>query len=206
MLILILILLNLVFYRRTLGYAGICDDIPVFNGGVPIPKGSKWMYFWYHLYGRKYTSWKLAHAQTLGMHTLTCILIYLAFGKNYVSFIASLLFLINPVNNAGSCWISGRTYVQNTICALLMWMFPLFAPITYLYGTYFSGASLILFPLIFLFTKYKVLALLVIVGFLREHSRIFDKKNPASKFNTESNDELKKIAPRKIIVSLKTFG
>jgi tetratricopeptide (TPR) repeat protein len=40
---------------------------------------------------------------------------------------------------------------------------------------------------------------------LREHPRVFSKK-PGSKFITESNAELKTIAPRKIIVSFKSLG
>jgi tetratricopeptide (TPR) repeat protein len=41
---------------------------------------------------------------------------------------------------------------------------------------------------------------------LREKNRIFDKKNPGSKFNTESNNELRAIAPRKLIVMFKSLG
>ncbi len=200
----LIIFINLLFYNRTLKYAGVCDDIPVFNNPITIPKG--WMYFWYHLQGRKYVSWKLAHTQVLAVHTINCILIYIAFGMNYTSLIASLLFSVNPVNNQCSIWISGKGYAQNTLCALLMYMFPHFSFIPYLYGTYFCGASLLLFPLVFLFTPYWYMSGLVLIGLLREHQRIFDKKNPGSKFNTESNDELRAIKPRKIIIVFKTLG
>lgn len=206
MFIILIVLVNLLFYIRTTSYQGICDDIPVFNSGNPIPKGSKWMYFWYHLQGRKYVSWKLAHWQVLTVHTMNCILIYLAFGRSYYSALAALLFSINPVNNQCSIWISGKGYAQNTLCALLVWMFPYFSLIPYLYGTYFCGPSLLLFPLVFLFTPYWYLSGLVLIGLLREHPRVFNKKDPASKFNMESNDELKKIAPRKIIIMFKTIG
>jgi tetratricopeptide (TPR) repeat protein len=47
---------------------------------------------------------------------------------------------------------------------------------------------------------------LVLLGLWREHPRVFDKKNPGSKFNTESNDELRAIKPRKIIIAFKTLG
>jgi len=207
MIILLIILINLLFYIRTIDYQGICDDIPVFNGPMVIPKSRwMWMYFWYHLQGRKYVSWKLAHWQTLGIHTLNCILIYLAFGRNNFSAIAALLFSINPINNQCSIWISGKGYSQNTTCALLMWIFPYFSIIPYLYGTYFCGASLVLFPLVFLFTKHWWLVSLIILGFLREKNRIFDKTNPGSKYNMESNPELRTIAPRKVIIMFKTIG
>jgi hypothetical protein len=202
--ILLIILTNLLFYYRTLSYAGICDDIPVFNKPEPIGKG--WMKFWYHLHGRKYQSYKLAHCQTLGIHTLNCVLIYLAFGSNYISALTALLFAVNPVNNQCSVWMSGKGYSMNTTCALLMWMFPYVSPLTYVYGLYFNGASLLFFPLVFLFTKYWWLSSLVLLGLWREHMRIFDKKNPGSKFNTESNNELRAIAPRKIIVMFKSLG
>ena len=152
MIIALIVLVNLLFYYRTLSYAGVCDDIPVFNGAIKMPTG--WMKFWYHLQGRKYTSWKLAHAQVLAIHTINCILIYIAFGMNYTSAVAALLFSVNPVNNQCSMWISGKGYAQNTTYALLMWLFPGFSILFYLMGTYFCGASLLLFPLVFLFTPY----------------------------------------------------
>ena len=205
MIIALIILVNLLFYIRTTNYQGVCDDIPVFNQAVEIPKG-RWMKFWYHLQGRKYTSWKLAHWQTLVIHTTNCILIYIAFGMNTTSCIGALLFAVNPVNNQCSIWISGKGYAQNTLCALLMWIFPYFSIIPYLYGTYFCGHGIILFPLVFLFTKYWWLSSLVLLGLFREKNRIFDIKNPGSKFNTESNSELKSIAPRKLIIMFKSLG
>jgi tetratricopeptide (TPR) repeat protein len=201
----LIILVNLLFYYRTLKYPGICDDIPVFNQAVEIPPG-KWTYFWYHLHGRKYKEWLLPHCQVLGIHTLNCILIYIAFGMNYTSLAASLLFAVNPIGNQGSIWLSGKGYAMNLTCGLLMWIFPLASPLIYCYGLYFNGASLILFPLVFLFTKYWWLSFMIIMGFLREKDRIFNKKDPASKFNTESNKELKTLAPRKLIVFFKTMG
>ena len=204
MIILLIILTNLLFYLRTLDFPGVCDDIPVFNQPIPMPK-SWWTYFWYHLHGRKYFSWKFAHWQTFIVHTLNCVLIYLALGRNHVSAMTALLFSINPINNQCSIWISGKGYSQNTACALLMWLFPYFSVIPYLYGTYFCGPSILLFPLVFLFTKYKWLSLLIILGLWREHCRIFDSR-PNSKYMTESNQELKTIAPRKIIIMFKTFG
>jgi len=205
MYIALIILVNLLFYLKTLKYQGICDDIPVFAQNIKIP-GGLWMKFWYHWHGRKYTSYKLAHAITISIHTINCILIYIAFGMNYTSLLASLLFAVNPVNNQGSMWISGKGYSTNTMCALLMWMFPYFSIIPYCFGTYFCGPSLVFFPLVFLFTKYWYLSFLVIIGLLREKDRIFNKKDPASKFNTESNKELLSVKPRKLIIALKSYG
>ena len=204
MIIALIILVNLLFYIRTMNYAGICDDIPIFNLVREIPKG-KWMYFWYHLHGYKYKEWKLPHIQTLSIHTLNCILIYIVFGMNYTSLIAALLFSVNPVNNQCSIWMSGKCYSMNTTYSLLMWCFPLTSPLIYLFATYFCGASIILFPLVFLFTKYWWLAGIVGLGLYREYKRIFNK-SPNSKFMTESNTELKSIKPRKIILFFKTLG
>jgi len=201
----LIVIINILFYYRTISYAGICDDIPIFNLVTEIPKGW-WMNFWYHLHGRKYKSWKLAHSQTLAIHTINSVLIYIVFGMNTVSLLAALLFSVNPVNNQCSIWISGKGYSMNTTCALLMWMFPLFSPVIYLVGTYFCGASLVLFPLIFLFTKYWWLASLALIGLWREKGRIWDKKNPASKYNTESNKELLTIHWGKVILAFRTYG
>jgi len=187
-----------------LKFAGICDDIPVFNGKMEMPTG--WMKFWYHLYGRKYTSWKMAHWQTFCIHIINCMLIYKAFGANNTSLIAALLFSINPINNQCSIWLSGKGYSLNLTCALLMWIFPLASPLIYIYAPYFQGPSILLFPLVFLFTPYWYLVFLIPLGLWREWARIFDKKNPNSKYNTESNKELQTLAPRKVIIIFKTIG
>ncbi len=202
--IVLIILINVLLYHKTLSYAGICDDIPVFNQAVEMPKG--WMKFWFHLHGRKYTSWKLAHYQTLTIHTINCILLYIAFGRNPTSLMAALLFSVNPVNNQCSIWLSGKGYSMNATCALLMWMFPYASPLIYMYAPYFQGPSILLFPLVFLFTAHWYFALLVPLGLWREWHRVFDKKNPNSKYNTESNAELQVIAPRKIIIMFKSLG
>jgi tetratricopeptide (TPR) repeat protein len=59
---------------------------------------------------------------------------------------------------------------------------------------------------VFLFTKHWWLAGLAILGLWREYGRVFNKTDPNSKFNTESNSELKAIAPRKIIILFKSLG
>ena len=51
-------------------------------------------------------------------------MIYLALGKNNLSFLTAILFSINPVNIQGSVWISGRNYVISSILTLAMFMFP----------------------------------------------------------------------------------
>lgn len=210
MIAILLILLNIILYTRTVNYPGICDDVPVFNQQVEIPEWKYfpkwWSYFWYHLHGRKYLEWRLPRIQVIGIHTINCILIYYAFGHNTISAMAAFLFAVNPVNNQCSIWLSGKGYAINTTCALLMWMFPLFSPVFYLFGTYFCGASLLLFPLIFLFTKYWWLSFLVIWGWYREKDRIFNKKNPTSKFNTESNPELLSVHRRKFVLMFKSYG
>lgn len=202
---LLIIAVNVLFYWRALKFHLICDDIPVFNQPVEIPKGW-WMFFWYHLHGRKYTNTKFCHVLVLCIHTLNCLLIYWVFGHSQLSLLAALLFALNPTNNQSSIWISGKGYAMNLTCALLMWGFPLASPLIYLYGTYFQGPSLMFFPLMFLLTKHWYLAFLVILGLYREYGRIFDKKNPASKFNTESNKELLSVKPKKLIVAMKSLG
>lgn len=208
--ILLLILVNILLYYRTTKFIGICDDIPVFNQPVEIPTGrffgKNWTTFWYHLHGRKYTSWRLAHWQVIGIHTLNCALIYIVFGRNPISALAAFIFAVNPVNNQCSMWISGKGYAMNVSCALLMWAYPAWGALIYIYGTYFHGVSLLLFPLMFIFSKHWFLVALIVWGFQREYGRVFNKKDPRSKYNTESNKELKTIAPRKLVIMFKTLG
>lgn len=63
---------------------------------------------------------KAEHVFTCFLHAVTCALIYLALGKNEVSYWAGVLYAVNASNNQTSIWLNGRRYQINIILTLLM--------------------------------------------------------------------------------------
>jgi len=65
---------------------------------------------------------KVDHIFQTVLHAVACVLIYFVFGATNVSFIAALLYAVNPVNVHTAIWLNGRRYLTNTILILLMLM------------------------------------------------------------------------------------
>ena len=115
--ILLIILVNLVFFFKTLRYGFVSDDEfrvqetkkDIINP-VNIIKS---------LFGKVILNSEVEHLLSLLVHTVTCIMIYFAFGMNSISLMASLLFAVNPATYQGGIWISGRGYALSTIAILL---------------------------------------------------------------------------------------
>lgn len=61
----------------------------------------------------------------LTIHTINCLLIYVIFGMTQTSFLASLLFAVNPVGLQAGLWISGRNYSKATMLALAPMLFDI---------------------------------------------------------------------------------
>ena len=165
------------------------------------PKGF-WRGVWTQLRGQRYFNPRQAHIVTLTIHILNCCLIYLAFGHNNVSLLASLLFSINPINSqGGAIWISGKPYSTATTLVLLMYLFPYVSPV-FFYLTSFCSASAIFSSLPFFFTKYWFLGLMPFIAFPILRGVVMKKWC----LNNTSNKEMVSIAPRKIIPFLKSYG
>ena len=198
---LLIFLVNLLFYHRTLSYGYVSDDIAVANHPEPIPK-NKWQTFWINFRGQRYTNPRLAHSMTLGVHIFNSWLIYAAFGLNVTSLCAGLFFAVNPINTqGGSVWISGRPYSHATTCVLAMYALPWLAPLFYGATVFFSAAALF-GPLPFLLTRFWFWVFLPPIFVGAFYSVIMKKWN----LNQTSNKEMKAIVWRKIIPFLKTFG
>jgi len=107
----IIILLNLIFFYRTLRYELVSDDMDGFK-----EKGN-----WYRriVHGNAGNNVQVEHLLTLLNHTVNCILIYISFGSTQISFIAACLFSINPANSQASVWISGKIYSRYLTIVLL---------------------------------------------------------------------------------------
>jgi hypothetical protein len=132
MLILILILLNLAFFWRTLKFKHCIDDWegrrcgckepeyylrPAMQSGkiVHIETCKKcekqkqgftpkghWQLMLWNIIGVYTTHPKVAHASTLAIHTINVVLIYWAFGHNMFSFMVAALFSVHAVATQGS--------------------------------------------------------------------------------------------------------
>lgn len=121
--VLLIILFNLVNYFRTLKYGYVCDDMVAAR---TVRKG-KLSDVWGLVNGSLYwNNPEVEHLITLSIHTLNCSLIYLVFGQNTVSFVAALLFSVNPANNQGSVLLSGRMYQRFLTLTLVLAYFNLF--------------------------------------------------------------------------------
>jgi len=199
--ILIILITVLFFYRRTVYYGYIIDDAQVATQDNE-RKGHWFKDFWLQVKGGSYFQPRTEHTITLLFHTLNSILIYLAFGSNQVSFLAAMLFGLNPVNTQASVWLSGKVYSIATTCILLgLWLKPLF-PLFYFAG-YFFSLNVVLFPLLFLFMKpifYVPLTLVLIYAFRKRV--VYEPKRRYE----QSTDHMTELSPRKLIISLKTFG
>ena len=97
--ILIVILLNLVFYFRTLRYGLVSDAMDIDLENLYSRRFTV-SYYWDIFLGRaSHYNTEVEHLITLLIHTLNCSLIYIKFGASPVSFMAAMLLFINPYNS-----------------------------------------------------------------------------------------------------------
>lgn len=140
--IVIILLLNIIVYWRTLYYGYVGDDVersqrkPCKDSNTceefkkvnmqacqpcKKPEFKNFIQRWHiQFMGIRHLNAMHAHFITLWIHTICCVAIYLCLGANNVSFLTAILFSINPINLQGSVWISGRPYVTSTFLTLLM--------------------------------------------------------------------------------------
>jgi len=200
--ILTIILLNFLFYWRTLKYEFISDDKAIQartpEGGYPNPKNA-WQRFYMQFRCRRYINSREVHLMNFVVHLINCVLIYVVFGMNDIAFLTAILFTINPINLQCVAWCSGRAYAISTTLVLCMFILPFMAPL-FFYLTRFFSVNAIFAPLCFITTKYWYLALMVPVGLWLERKRLKEKST------TSVSVEMKTIGLRKVVTFIKTFG
>lgn len=136
--ILVIIALNVAMYWKILWNDYIVDDYQMYvrnskGEGENLIKEKSWLGFIkFKLYGAGTFSYKdikgtsiakaimMDNALVLVLHTTVCVLMYLTFGANLISFWAAVLYTINPINNQTSVWKNGRRFQINSILVLLM--------------------------------------------------------------------------------------
>lgn len=201
----IIALLNLLVYYKTLFYGYVGDDVERAERKEPVFKNifHRW---WIQFIGLRHTNSMIAHFISLWTHIACCCLVYLALGRTNISFLAALLFSINPVNIQGSIWVSGRNYVTSSILTLLMWMFPYISWVFYLATGYFAVNAWVA-PLVFLGTKYwYMIGIIPLIWILTPHNRsTLNRKLWETGGLKTTNTEMRAIKLRKIIPFIKTY-
>lgn len=216
----LIVVTNLLLYFKTLRFKFVSDDFSCWKN-PPVPKN-----VWHKLFlqitgqmkiyakslhmvrsnGKFYVALvrteEMEHLLTLCIHIGICLSIYLAFGASWVSFVAAMLYSVNPVNNQGTIWPSGRGYALPILFLMLAYAIPILSPILLYFCTWYTVGFVA--PLALLgSSKFYILAILPLVWFI--HSRKF-KTAVANKQRTECFDEDRLVHPKKLILGIKTFG
>lgn len=208
-----IIIVNLALYYRTLRFKFVSDDLAVFMN--PPAVKNRWHKIWMRFTGQiklknKSYVWhknkfvgieteEMEHFIALLLHTLICVMIYLAFG----SIIAALLYSVNPVNNQGTIWPGGRGYALPILCILLALTWNWAAIPALIFCTSFTIGFLA--PLTMLGSIKWYLVGVGVLGWIihaRKFTTAVKNKSVAESF---TEDRLS-FHPRKFVLAIKTFG
>jgi len=201
----IIAVLNLIVYYKTLFYGYVGDDVERSERKEPVFKNA-WHRRWIQFIGLRHINSMVSHFISLITHTICCLMIYLALGRNNLSFLTAILFSINPVNMQGSIWISGRNYVTSSILTLAMFIFPKLSWLFYTATSHFAVNAWFA-PLVFLGTKYWYMAGIIPAVWLvttNNRATLYRKLWETGDLKT-TNTEMRAIKIPKIIPFLKTY-
>ena len=188
----------LIAYFRALSCGYVIDDIePSHNKNEPKNRLQR---FWWRIIGVKHSNPQLEHLITIVIHLCVCELIYFAFGRNNVSFIAALLFVVNPAGSQCSVWLSGKCYAIATGIVLLMFLSKWLTPLLY-FAVFTFSVNSVLSPLIFLRSPFWFWGVLVLYGAWKilRHPTVNKRAGIATGVH-------KQIKGKKIIIFLKSLG
>lgn len=197
----IIVVVSLVMFFRTLRLKYVSDDVVVART-APKPRNT-WHRLILQLTGNGHYHPEEAHLLTTLLHTAVCVFIYLGLGKSDVSFLAALLFCVNPRNNQGSIWISGRVnYVIPTLMFVVSLSIPFVAPVALWFAT--RSATAFLTPIGFLGSSQWWL-ILIALGCWVVNLKYF-KRQVKGKMEAESVNLDKEVSFKKLIIAVKTYG
>lgn len=215
----IICIVNMALYLKTLRFKFMSDDFSVWQNPPPFKNNwhRRWLQFMgsRKIYNNTYVPfWKgrprLAifkteeqeHLLALTLHTLLCVGIYFAFGRNDISFIAALLYSVNPVNNQGTIWPGGRGYVYPALGLVITLAVPYLAPLALFFGMSFTVGFLAPLALIG-HSSWFVLACILVMWLI--HSRKF-RTAVRSKAGSEQFTEDRRFHWGKLVLAAKTLG
>lgn len=195
----IILLVNLLFYMKTIKFGYVSDDLDYIKNHKHSTK--PWHYWLERLTFGKKVAW-VDHSLQVFYHASTCAFIYLGFGATNVSFLAALLFSFNPANSQASIWLSGRGYLLPLLCLLVAMACPIISPVMIYLLVWFTAGFLA--PLALLGSPYEYLILLAPIAWFL-HAKRFHK-TVDSKIKAEGFVEDAKFSLSKIVIAIKTFG
>src|SRR6185436_15795163 len=203
---LIIIALVFVVYYRTFFFGLIVDDI---RHNQHIKDGFFKVSFVKNLQRRFYGIGTLArngktnliheHIFSTIIHAIICLLMYYVFGQNLVSFMAAVLYVVNPVNNQTAIWLNGRRYAMNIVIVLSMlalgkWGIILYPLIAFLQVSAFFA------PILYGWVGILILPLVLFLA----GREIRDKMN--YRFDKVVNSQHRKFHFKKAIPIIKIYG
>lgn len=201
--VLLIILTNIILYFRTIFFSIIIDDIQWKKKNIKFEFNLQSLAL--KLYGAgTFKDERIDHAFTIVLHTIASVLIYVAFGSNYISFLGALLYSIHPANNQTAVWLNGRRYLVNVILVLLIWICKPIGILLYALTPLFQ-VSAVAAPLLYLLTDYWYVSLTCLIFPLLFGKFIINKF--FSRFSDKlKGSEMTRISPQKAILMVKTFG
>lgn len=204
---LIILLVCLAVFYRSLKYGIVVDDIANRKKAHKYPSGEMRRPLWRRVVRRlngehPVHNIVLDHAITLGIHTLVCMLMYRVFG----SLPAAILFAVNVGNNQVSLWLNGKRYAVNAVlCLLALLTMPWGIGLWALTGIF--QASAVTFPLIMMLAGSWWLSLAIPLFFLVGDKHMIkwlrSKASACKKNNTQGYVEWNW---RKVFFMLKTIA
>lgn len=217
--IIIIVCLVIIFYIRTLEYSLIVDDIrhytKISNGSYRWRDISKVNGFqnkikiiFYRTRDRWYGAGTLGlntiwdHALTTAMHALTCVLIYLVFGANQISFWASVLYALNPTNDQVAIWLNGRRYQMVIILSLMALLFKPWGVLFYLITPMFQFTAFFL-PVLY-WDVSPLFCLIPLLIYLYSRKRVH--REVKGRMARIHNKDQREWSAKRIIVVIKTYG
>lgn len=198
----IIIIVHLLAYFRSLTYEVVVDDITNRKNKSPEneKKRSLFQRILRKLDGRHpVDSILLDHCLTFIIHLTVCLLIYVIFDN----FVAAMLFSILVGNYQVSLWLNGKRYAINTILCLLMYHF---APVGFLlwFLTPFFQANAFTFPVVLALNGHWYFLLFFPVFFLIGRRSFV--KWIKHRYKIIKVPEFLSIRPKKIVLILKTLS
>jgi hypothetical protein len=211
--ILIILILNIIIYWRTIRFDIIIDDIQRRRAADERDWYNNWT--WYGIINRLYgagmfKSYKLDHAFTLFLHTLSALCVYLCFGSTPASFLAAIIYSVHPINNQTAVWLNGRRYIVNAILVMLIWALRPYSIILYLITPLFQATAFAA-PLLYLVTPYWYFAFLLPCFPFLHNKTIINKIESRTSLSrkqasTMAKNESHRFKIQKLVFVVKTFG
>ncbi|MDD5355845.1 MAG: hypothetical protein PHY56_04875 [Candidatus Omnitrophica bacterium] len=187
----VIILLNVIVYFKTIFYKLISDDaIRMKIEPFPI---------------------KRTKSVNLLLHITVASFVFAAFGFSPVSFMAALLFSIHPLAVQVPVWCCARSYGRNALLFLTALFYAPFGAVVLFLNKREILPQILLTPLIFLFTPYWYLAIMVIPLYFAARKVWYISKKTKTEngiFSSSIPEDfmLHKFRLENLVLAVKTFG